>query len=137
MDRSGTVEYRRPVPDDYDTIAALIRAEWPAREVDAARVGRWVAKSSPALVAQASGQVVGFVRVVSDETSSAYIPMLVVHELWRGQGVGRTLVEQATGGFANPEITWVLRARAGSEPFWTKVGFRMSSRAMERTRTRG
>ena len=136
-DSAGTIDYRRPVADDHDAIAALILAEWPARAVDAARIARWVTKSSFALVAKAGERVVGFIRVISDETSSAYIPMLVVDTAWRRQGVGRRLVEEATDGFRNPEMTWVLRARVGTERFWMAVGFRMSSRAMERVRTAG
>jgi predicted N-acetyltransferase YhbS len=134
---STIVEYRGPTPGDYEGIAALIRAEWPNRPVDAARIATWVARSASALVAEADGGVVGFIRVISDETSSAYIPMLVVEESWRRRGVGRQLVASITDGFSNAEITWVLRAREGTEPFWSSVGFRMSSRAMERTRTRG
>jgi len=137
MNRADKVEYRLPNGDDYDAIATLIRAEWPDRPVDAGRIATWVARSSSALVAEANGGVVGFVRVISDDTSSAYIPMLIVQESWRRQGIGRQLIARATDGFSNPEITWVLRARAGTEPFWAGVGFRMSSRAMERVRTRG
>jgi predicted N-acetyltransferase YhbS len=137
MDPKGTVEYRRPTPGDYDAVAALIRSEWPSRPVDAVRIATWVARSASSLVAEAGSRVVGFVRVISDETSSAYIPMLVVQGAWRRKGVGRQLVAKVTDGFSNPEITWVLRAREGTEAFWTSVGFRMSSRAMERVRTRG
>jgi len=137
MDEPGPVTYRHPEARDCDAIASLIRAEWPHRPVDAERVGAWVSRSSTALVAEADGLVVGFVRVISDEISSAYIPMLVVHESRRRQGIGRQLIARATDGFSNPEITWVLRARGGSEPFWTSLGFRISSRAMERVRTRG
>jgi ribosomal protein S18 acetylase RimI-like enzyme len=137
MEEPGPVTYRRPEACDYDAIASLIRAEWPHKPADAERVGAWVSRSSTALVAEADGLVVGFVRVISDEISSAYIPMLVVHESRRRQGIGRQLVVRATGGFSNSEITWVLRARAGSEPFWATLGFSISSRAMERVRTRG
>jgi N-acetylglutamate synthase-like GNAT family acetyltransferase len=137
MDPNGTVECRRPTSEDYDAIGALIRSEWPGRPVDAARIATWVARSASSLVAEAGNRVVGFVRVISDETSSAYIPMLVVHEAWRRKGVGRQLIAKVTDGFSNPEITWVLRAREGTEPFWNSVGFRMSSRAMEKVRTRG
>jgi len=131
------VRCRHPMPADYAAIAALIRAVWPERPVDEARIGAWVARSSWALVPAADEVVVGFIRVISDDISSAYIPMLVVQESFRRQGIGRQLVAVATDEFANPEITWVLRARPGTEPFWSSVGFRSSSRAMERVRTRG
>jgi len=137
MDDRSPVTYRPAEAHDDSAIASLIRAEWPRRSVDAERVGAWVGRSSTALVAEADGRVVGFVRVISDEISSAYIPMLVVRESRRRQGIGRQLLERATDRFSNPEITWVLRTRSGSEPFWTSLGFSMSSRAMERVRTRG
>jgi len=137
VESAAEVEYRQAAEADCDAIAALIRAEWPGRAVDRGRVSAWLRKSSAALVAEAKGAVVGFVRVISDEISSAYIPMLVVNESWRRRGIGRQLVVRATDGFSNPEVTWVLRARVGSESFWASLGFQMSSRAMERLRRRG
>ena len=81
MDQASIVKYRQPIPDDYAAIAALIRADWPDRAVDAARIAAWVARSSCALVAEADESVVGFVRIISDDVSSAYIPMLVVQRV--------------------------------------------------------
>jgi hypothetical protein len=49
MDEASMVNYRRPIPDDYPAIAALIRAVWPDRAVDAARIAAWVAGSSRAM----------------------------------------------------------------------------------------
>lgn len=137
MGDPSPVTYRPPVDRDYGAIASLVAAEWPHRSVDVERVAAWVSRSSRALVAETDGLVVGFVRVISDEISSAYIPMLVVHGSRRRQGIGRELMARATDSFSNPQITWVLRARAGSEPFWASLEFSMSSRAMERVRTRG
>ena len=41
-----------------------------------------------------SGQVVGFINALSDGILTAYIPLLEVLPDYRGQGIGRTLVER-------------------------------------------
>ena len=49
------------------------------------------------------------------------------------QGIGRALVEHITGD--DLRITWVLRAgREGAIEFFAKLGFQVSSVAMERLR---
>src|SRR3954470_15783407 len=116
-DAVASVRYRAASPADHEAIATLVSTVWPERKVDASRVAAWVRGSATSLVAVAGSDIIGFVRVISDNVSSALIAMLVVDEAWRRRGVGRALVLRVTDSFANPEITWVLRSRVGSEAF--------------------
>jgi len=59
--------------------------------------------------------------------------MVVVSEAHRGKGIGRALVEHVMGEAST--MTWVLRAgRPEAEEFFSKLGFKTSTVAMERLR---
>ncbi|HEV2679811.1 MAG TPA: GNAT family N-acetyltransferase [Rhodanobacter sp.] len=107
---------------------------WRERVGNVQQLGSLVEASQVADVALIEGEVVGFVRAITDGQSNGYLSMLVVAPMHRRKGIGRQLVERAMG--TNAQVTWVLRAgREGASEFFAKLGFEHSSLAMERLRT--
>jgi predicted N-acetyltransferase YhbS len=79
---------------DFPAIQRLSDLEgWPTpSERPAEALSDWQ-HSHPALVAVHDGKVIGFIRAITDGAVTTYIAELLVAREWRGQGVGRALVE--------------------------------------------
>jgi ribosomal protein S18 acetylase RimI-like enzyme len=126
----------RPIrPTEIEAARELLVANhWGQRVADAGVFAELVRRSPIALVAvDDDGEVVGFLRAITDGLFNGYLSMVVVVDSHRGRGIGSALVKTAMGD--NDEMTWVLRAgRDGVTAFYEKLGFQVSDVAMERKR---
>jgi ribosomal protein S18 acetylase RimI-like enzyme len=119
---------------DLDAVHRLLLTNgWACRVGDIAQLGRLISASSRTVVAVADDEIVGFARAITDGISNGYLSMVVVAQPYRRRGIGQALVESLIGSETN--ITWVLRAgREGAVGFFAKLGFSVSTTAMERLR---
>jgi ribosomal protein S18 acetylase RimI-like enzyme len=75
----------------------LLSAGWDRKISNAEEFAKLVSRSQLALVAVTDGQVVGFIRALTDGMTNGYISMVVVAEELRGTGIGRALVQAVWG----------------------------------------
>ena len=127
------MEFRPIRTEDHEVVRQfLMEVGWEHRVGDPESFRQMMEKTDRTVVAWDQQRVIGFGRALCDGVSNGYISMVAVAPDRRGQGIGRKLVECLIQDDVN--LTWVLRAGRNSEGFWKKMGFTVSSSAMERVR---
>ncbi len=127
------IAYRSITPNDYEGVRQFLsEMGWQHRVSSPQRFRKLMENTGRTVVAWNDSRVVGFARALCDEVGNGYISMVAVALDHRGQGIGGQLVKRLMADDAN--ITWLLRAREGSEGFWERMGFTPSGAAMERVR---
>jgi ribosomal protein S18 acetylase RimI-like enzyme len=128
------MQVRSVTAADFDAVHRLLLTNgWAHRVGDIAQLSRLISAPSRAVVAVADDEIVGFARAITDGISNGYLSMVVVAQPYRRRGIGQALVEFLIG--SETSITWVLRAgREGAAGFFAKLGFSVSTTAMERLR---
>jgi GNAT superfamily N-acetyltransferase len=108
---------------DFSAIQQLSDAEgWPtptARPDEALLSWR---NSWPTLVAWCEGEMVGFVRALTDGEVTMYIAELLVAPAWRGRGLGRALLDACHLLFPHTRLD--LLSTESADQFYEASGFR-------------
>lgn len=96
-DYCSMIQYSRFAQTHLDGVIRLCRYEgWPSFPADPARAERVLtAPGVTTIVAVDQEEVIGFAELFSDGEIQAYLATMVVERSHRGQGVGRTLVNEA------------------------------------------
>lgn len=69
-------------------------------------------------------QLVGFGRAISDTVSDAYIQDVMVSDSYRGQGLGRRIVNAILEELRSRQINWIgLISTPGTAEFYRRLGF--------------
>lgn len=108
---------------DFQAIQQLSIAEgWDTpRERPGDMLSAWH-HSWPALVAVTEqGEIVGFLRALSDGKVTTYVAELLVVQDWRGQGIGSALLEVCHHTYPNTRLD--LLSSEFTEGFYESQGF--------------
>ncbi|MGH7194515.1 MAG: GNAT family N-acetyltransferase [Candidatus Saccharimonadales bacterium] len=116
------IEYRGDRCPEPAAIAELCRAALLNRPVDdLERIGRIYAASNLVFTAWEGDRLVGVLRGWSDGGFDAYICDLAIHPDVQRQGVGRRLLELASGG--QPQVQFILRASQIARDYYEHLGW--------------
>ncbi len=90
---------------------------------------RMLGGSNLLVVARLDGQLVGFLRGLSDFCYRCFVADLAVAKAYQGKGIGRSIL-QFTRDLA-PEARLILFAAEDAEPFYQKLGFKAHERCYQ------
>lgn len=109
---------------DFGRVHAWLEKTYWAAGRSRARVEESARHSSLVVGAYYGGRQVGFMRVISDRVSFAYVADVYVDEDHRGAGVARAMVRFALGHEGHRDVgKWVLRTR-DAQGVYAALGFR-------------
>lgn len=124
-------DVRRFTPADLDGIIVLCLAEeWPSLPEDPVRALRVLTAPGVTTVVAVDGErIVGFAQMFSDGEIQAFLTSIAVEESRRGEGLGRSLVEEALRLAGGDRVDLLSEEGAAgfyrSFPHFEKPGFRL------------
>lgn len=108
---------------DFDRVHRWLASTYWSPNIARERVERAARHSSLVIGAYRGSEQVGYLRIVSDRTTFAYVCDVFVDEAHRGHGIARAMVQHA---LAHPEHQglrrWLLATR-DAQPVYRRVGF--------------
>jgi N-acetylglutamate synthase-like GNAT family acetyltransferase len=91
-----------------------------------------LAGSTLHLTAWDGDDLVGFARLISDESSNAYVSTVAIAPRWQDRGLGTRLMRELMLG--REHMKFVLEAAEGAEQFYERLGFHRAPNAFVRPR---
>ena len=69
-------------------------------------------------------KMIGMGRALSDLSSDAYIQDVTVLKAYRGNGIGKKIIQMLIRALKEKHVDWIgLIAEPGTQPFYDKIGF--------------
>jgi GNAT superfamily N-acetyltransferase len=96
---------------------------------DPEHLNKMLEGSNLLVTARKDGQLVGFLRGLSDYCYRCFIADLAVAKAFQGKGIGREIL-QFTRNLA-PDARLILFAAEDAEPFYQKLGFHLHERCYQ------
>ncbi len=96
---------------------------------DGDHLGRMLAGSNLILTAREHGELIGFLKALSDFCYRTFIADLAVVKERQGEGIGRALLQKARE--IAPEAKLFLFSAEDAEGFYQKLGFQLHERCYQ------
>ncbi|HKL47347.1 MAG TPA: GNAT family N-acetyltransferase [Candidatus Izemoplasmatales bacterium] len=100
------------------------KAGWTTYTKNIKKLLSGIQNSSFVCSAWVNNQMVGLIRVLSDDYTICYIQDLLVMDTHQKQGIGKTLVEIAIKKYANVRQIILTTDETGPCEFYEKIGFK-------------
>jgi GNAT superfamily N-acetyltransferase len=113
-----------PAELDLNRVVQLIRATYWGKDRPREVIERSFANSSAAGIYTSDGEQVAVARIVSDETTFAWLCDVFVSPSHRGRGLGTILAEWAAGWGVRHGVKRVLLSTLDAHGMYEKVGFK-------------
>ncbi len=125
---SDKFHYRIVKKADAQKVLALYRLAGWWGETDQADdeklISGIVANSFCFVVVELDERIIGIGRSISDGVSDAYIQDVTVHPDFRGQGIGKGIINTLLGFLREHGLQWIgLISEPGYELFYQNLGF--------------
>lgn len=129
---SNAITFREATTTAQEFNALTEKVGWGTREE--ALVEKALARTLYAVCAYDGGALVGYGRLIGDETIFLYVQDVMVDPAYQGQGIGSSIVKRLVGRIekykaASPDLRAYLGASLGRESFYKKFGFQTRSEA--------
>ena len=123
----SVVEYSEGIPELDELVELYDAVHWTAYTDDPDTLRRAVEASASVHIARDAGQLVGLLRVVSDDTTIAYVQDLLVRPTHQRRGVGSALMQAFNRRYGHVRQRVLLTDdEPGQRAFYESVGFARS-----------